>query len=201
MGEMPLGPAPLLADLGKPPSATACPLAIHAGQQLPPPVTSLGLAELPRRGLRRPVAGFPVAGRHPGCAKGRSRNSPDLRVVLLESGRDLAPRLRLAADQVLVRPAQRGAMGQGAADGDHPRPFPADSPALRRAGRLPPSFSRAIEHFSVRTRCCCSHSGLSARQFEGDPCRARPGFSEALTQRMRIDNPLDTYPRLRESLS
>ncbi len=37
-------------------------------------------------------------------------------------------------------------------------------------------------------------------QFEGDAIMPA-GLSDSLLQRIRIDNPLDTYPRIRESLS
>ena len=37
-------------------------------------------------------------------------------------------------------------------------------------------------------------------QFEGDAIMPA-GMSDSLLQRIRIDNPLDTYPRIRESLS
>ncbi len=58
---------------------------------------------------------------------------PDLKVVLMEFGRELAAGLHVARQQDLARRARRGALGRARAGLDHPRPYPRHHAAVRRS--------------------------------------------------------------------
>jgi len=196
MGEMPLGRRHYW-PIWEAAVRHGLPLAIHAGSSYHHPVTSLGWPSYHVEDYAAQSQGFQSQVASLVC-EGTFAKFPDLRVVLLESGVTWLPAfawrltkfwfgLRSEVPWVKVPPTEiiRDRFRLTAQPFDAP-----DDAAI---------VQRAIEHLGSDEMLLFA-SDYPHAQFEGD--RAVPaGFSEALTQRMRIDNPLDTYPRLRESLS
>ena len=117
--------------------------------------------------------------------------------MFIESGVSWLPSFHLARDQDLARRPGRGAVGQPFARRNHPRPHPRHHAAVRCTG--PGTVERIVEQIDCDEMLLFS-SDYPHWQFEGDAITP-PGLSASLLQRMRVDNPLATYPRLKETVS
>ena len=93
---------------------------------------------------------------------------PDLTVVLMESGRDLAARLSLASDEILEGAAQRGALGRRSARHDRARTGPPDARSRSTGRRIRPR-SPGSWSIWVRTNCCCSPPTIRTGSSRGLP--------------------------------
>ncbi len=173
------------------------PIGIHAGSMYRYAPTSDGLAVALSARLRRQLARCSRISLLSLISNGVFNKFPDLKFVLIEFRRDLAARLHLARDQDLARRASRGAVGQRARP---PRSIRDNIRLTMQPFDAPGSERRRAHHRADRRdQMLLFASDYPHWQFEGDAITPA-GLSDALQQRMRVDNPLATYPRLKETV-
>ena len=195
MGEHPLGKSHVLADLCRR-RAPRLHRRHPRRQQLPPRADRLGLADLLPRGLRRPVAGLPHPARQPHL-RGRVRQIPQA-----QGGAD---RIRASPG---CRPAcggsskfWRGVRNEVPWIDRSPEEFVRDHVRLTiQPFDAPPSaahIGRIMDQLQSDDMLLFS-TDFPHWQFDGDEMLPA-GLSPALRQKILIDNPLATYPRLGRS--
>ena len=194
MGDVPLG-APHLADLRGGRSGTACRSAsmpaAPIGTRRPARLAVVSLEDYVAQ-----VAGVREPDRSASYAEGVFAKFPDLKVVLIESGFTWLPTLLWRSSKILARHADGDAVDRPAAGRHRARPCPPDLAADRCAGR-PAKLSAPLEHIGS-DRVLLFSTDYPHWQFDGEDVLPE-GLSAATLRRMLIDNPLATYPRLRDA--
>ena len=168
------------------------PIGIHAGSSFRHPPSALGWPSVLSRGLRLAGAGLRRRAEQPGHRR-RIREVPSPEGRAHRVGRDLAAGLSVAHQQDLARRARGNAVARTAAIRDHPGACASDHPAVRRSRRAG-QVETIIEEIGSDKMLLFS-TDYPHWHFEGT--NAVPeGLPDALVQKILIDNPLETYPRL-----
>ena len=128
-----------------------------------------------------------------------STKFPEPGVVLIESGVTWLPGFIWRADQDLARRACRGAVGEAFARRHHPRPRPPDRSSRSMRRRSERRWNESSNR-STATQMLLFATDYPHWQFEGDAVIAARPAGGLAAQRIRVDNPLATYPRLKETV-
>ena len=161
--------------------------------------------------MRRPRrAGRPTGWRTTSRSRRRSRSQllsfltegvfqkfPALKVVLIESGFTWLPTLLWRTNKTWrgVRPEVPWIDRPPAEHRARARAL--DAAAGRRAAGRSATCSRACWSISAPTACCCSRPTIRTGSSTARTC-CRTGCPDDTLRRFLIDNPLETYPRLRD---
>ena len=173
------------------------PIGMHAGSMYRYAPTSTGWPShyLHDYVAQSQIVRGPVA--QPGVQR-RVREVPDLRVVLIESGVTWLPGFIWRAIKTW-----RGVRAEVPWVNRSPADIIRDNVRLTVAADRRAARCRRVssDHRADRQRrMLLFASDYPHWQFEGDAIVLPGGLSPALLQRIRVDNPLETYPRLKETV-